>query len=129
MTHDAYARLTRGRASDGTGPRPYPPAGEPASARLRPAETAPRAVLAEPIDEPVCGRCNTWLSSCFCDADVNSMRIALRRIAELHSACRTDCPERQRLSAVQRTARSSPPPVTAGWESPAPPAGHFPTAP
>jgi hypothetical protein len=47
----------------------------------------------------------------FCDASPDAMRTALRRIAEIHSACRPDCPERQRLAAVH----TGPSPGGTGW--------------
>lgn len=53
-------------------------------------------------NEPVCGACGTWKSCCYCGADVEAMRTALRRIAEIHTGCHPhDCPERQRLAAAQ----------------------------
>lgn len=57
----------------------------------------------DPVDrDAVCAGCRTWVRCCFCAAPPEAMRRALRRIAELHSACAPDCPERQRLAEVPR---------------------------
>ncbi|HEX5493154.1 MAG TPA: hypothetical protein VFX70_01085 [Mycobacteriales bacterium] len=43
---------------------------------------------------------------CFCAAEPDGMRDALRRIAELHSGCEPAMsPERARLAAIPRTHR------------------------
>jgi hypothetical protein len=104
VRHNAYERLARaGGCADGPGggrrPGPYPHTDR----------TAPLPPVPPPVHdrtaEPVCARCGTWSSCCFCSADVAAMRTALRRIAEIHSSCGPDCPERRRLAAVPRGHR------------------------
>lgn len=59
--------------------------------------------------EEVCGKCATWRSCCYCDADVEAMRAGLRKIHEIHATCDPrDCPEQQRLAAVRQARRGSP---------------------
>ncbi len=87
--HSAYRRISRSVRH---------PAGS------RPCPDAPQAD--RPGTEPVCTRCQTWTSCCFCTAEPDDMRAALRRIAELHSGCETNmCPERARLAAIPRGRR------------------------
>lgn len=84
--HGAYRRITRSARRDF-------PAEFPAESTM-------------PAADRVCPRCRTWESFCFCTADVEAMRAALRRIAELHSGCdRRMCPEGARLAAIPRGAR------------------------
>ncbi|HEX5496919.1 MAG TPA: hypothetical protein VFX70_20345 [Mycobacteriales bacterium] len=96
-----------------TPPAPVPDTVHPAYQRLGRTAGQPlvypggyreyRPPAAIPAAEPVCARCHAWASCCYCRAEPEAMREALRRIAELHSACQPAlCPERARLAAVPR---------------------------
>lgn len=61
-------------------------------------------VRADHVDQ-VCGRCRSWVSCCFCGAEPEQMRTALRRIAELHSGCDQRCPEVERLAGARKSPR------------------------
>ncbi|HEX5494763.1 MAG TPA: hypothetical protein VFX70_09350 [Mycobacteriales bacterium] len=96
--HNAYRSLSRaaGRPANGA-PRPDP------RPDPRPWPDPPTGASAA---GNVCPHCRTWPSCCFCSADPDGMRDALRRIAELHSGCEQHmCPERARLAAIPRTHR------------------------